>query len=155
MTAGENPSMATRQIVPAAAQLLWAAGLIPFIILSALIWFAIDDVTLSLILRFEMIYGALVLSLLSGVRWGLQAEHANRSTSLAASLGLLMLAWLALVPTASAGIALLISGFVIMSLWNYLSAEIGRLEPWFARLSYLLSLTAITCLLAVLVKLYS
>jgi len=156
MTAGENPSTATRYTIPAAAQLLWAAGLIPFIILSALIWFAIDDVTLSLILRFEMVYSALVISLLSGVRWGLAINQAGRKgyITLAASLGLMMLAWLALVPAVSAGIALLISGFVIMGLWNYLSAETGRLEPWFARLNYLLSLTAIMCLLAVLVQLH-
>lgn len=155
MTVGENSSIATHQTVPAAAQLLWAAGLIPLIVLSALIWFTIDEATLSLILRLEMVYGALVLSLLCGVRWGLQTKLSNRSATLAVSLGLMILAWLALVPTASAGIALLISGFVIMGLWNYLSADTGRLDPWFARLSYLLSLTAIMCLLAVLVKLYA
>ncbi len=145
--------------IPLPAAILGFAGLIPFIVPAAALWL------LSSQYQFEMAtalvaYGAVILSFLGGIRWGLCVHPDSQRitwTELNASVlpslagwTALLLHWLVNQPIA---IILLIFGFLLQYYWDRQAMHNGRINPWFARLRFYLSCGATLALLAALVRL--
>jgi hypothetical protein len=147
-----NVSSAKR--IPAAAMALGLGGLVPFAAGAAALWLPLPWLTPDAGLRLIVVYGAIILSFLGGIRWGVALgpyDTARQSRDFAASV-LGALAGLAAVflPPVPA-LALLIAGFLSQALWDVTSAEAGRLPGWFGRLRMLLTSGAVIAQIAALV----
>ena len=138
--------------IPAAALALGLAGLLPFAGAALSVWFGIPfgpAAGHSL----GVVYGAVILSFLGGVRWGLAiGPYGRRRQSMDFTLGVLgSLAGLAaafLQPIAA--LTLLITGFLMQALWDVTSVESGRLPGWYGKLRMILTAGAVVSLVAVL-----
>ena len=89
-----------------------------------------------------MIYGAIILSFLGGIRWGTAIgpydtgrQSLEFSASVLGSLAGLAAAFLPAIPA----LALLIAGFLMQGLWDVMSVDAGRLPAWFGRLRMILT----------------
>jgi hypothetical protein len=140
--------------IPASALLLGLSGLIPFAAGAAAQWVPLPLVTAETGLRLIIVYGAIILSFLGGVRWGtaLGPFDARRqglefSASVLGSLAGLAAVFLAAIPA----LALLIAGFLMQALWDVTSVESGRLPQWFGKLRMLLTAGAVVSLVVALV----
>jgi hypothetical protein len=140
--------------IPTTALVLGLAGLIPFVAGALSQWMALPLMPRSYGLSVIVVYGAIILSFLGGIRWGtaLGPYDARRqamefSASVAGSLAGLVAVFLA--PVAS--LTLLIAGFLVQGLWDVTSVEAGRLPPWFGRLRMILTAGAVLSLVAALV----
>lgn len=149
-----DPHIDTR--IPASALLLGLAGLIPFIAGAAAQWQAIPLLGAETGLRLVVIYGAIILSFLGGIRWGTAIgpydsgrQGLEFSASVLGSLAGLAAAFLPAIP----GLALLIAGFLMQGLWDVMSVDAGRLPAWFGRLRMILTAGAVISLVAALVSL--
>lgn len=137
--------------IPGAAQLLAALGIVPLMLLGGLVWFAADADTGQMFMRSMLIYGALVLSFLGGVRWGglmVESPPAPLITSLVIGLLPLFLGWVCVLMKPSSGLALMIGAFLGQALLSYLSGQSGSLKLWQARLNIAVCLIAIISLSA-------
>lgn len=142
--------------IPAPALLLGLAGLIPFIAGAAAQWQALPLIGAETGLKLVVIYGAIILSFLGGIRWGTAIgpydtgrQGLEFSASVLGSLAGLAAAFLPAIP----GLALLIAGFLMQGLWDVMSVDAGRLPAWFGRLRMILTAGAVLSLVAALVSL--
>ena len=144
--------------IPGAALYLGLAGLIPFVAGAAAQWVSIPLLPSGTGLRLVIIYGAIILSFLGGIRWGTAIgpydsgrQTQEFSASVLGSLAGLAAAFLPPIPA----LALLIAGFLMQGLWDVMSVDAGRLPNWFGRLRMILTggavVTLVAALLAVLV----
>jgi len=144
---------------PAMASALGLAGLIPFAAGALALWLPLPLLTPETGLRLTVIYGAIILSFLGGIRWGTalgpyDAARQGRdfTASVLGALAGLAAAFLPPVPALS----LLIAGYLSQALWDVTSAEAGRLPLWFGRLRMLLTggavIAQIAALLAVILS---
>ena len=142
--------------IPATALLLGLAGLIPFVAGAAAQWRPIPLLDAEGGLKLVVIYGAIILSFLGGIRWGTAIgpydtgrQGVEFSASVLGSLAGLAAAFLPAIP----GLALLIAGFLMQGLWDVMSVDAGRLPAWFGRLRMILTAGAVISLVATLVSL--
>lgn len=142
--------------IPATALLLGLAGLIPFVAGAAAQWRPIPLLDAEGGLKLVVIYGAIILSFLGGIRWGTAIgpydtgrQGTEFSASVLGSLAGLAAAFLPAIP----GLALLIAGFLMQGLWDVMSVDSGRLPAWFGRLRMILTAGAVISLVAALVSL--
>ena len=140
--------------IPASALALGLAGILPFAAGALSVWVALPLLTPETGLRLGVVYGAIILSFLGGIRWGTALgpyDHARQGlvfmASVLGSLAGLAAAFLPAVPALS----LLIAGFLMQALWDVTSAEAGRLPGWFGRLRMILTGGAVISLVAMLV----
>lgn len=133
------------QSIPIPARVLGGAGLIPFFAAAlAAVWPGFADHDFAL--RALIAYGAVILSFLGGVRWGLAiAERPDAlwgplAVSVAPSLG----GWVALLLPAGTGLVLLALGFAVMVA---LDGRLVAAPAWYRRLRLPLSAGAILALL--------
>lgn len=142
--------------IPGAALALGLAGLIPFAAGALALWMPMPLLAPEAGLRLIVVYGAIILSFLGGIRWGTALgpyDAARQAREFAASV-LGSLAGLAAVFLPSIpGLALLIAGFLSQALWDVTSAESGRLPGWFGRLRVLLTCGAVMAQVAALAAL--
>jgi hypothetical protein len=92
-------------------------------------------------------YGAVILSFLGGVRWGLaiiEPNHADLFSPLCISVLPSLLGWLALLISDSAGLLLLALGFFALLLADL---RLPTAPPWYGTLRLPLSVGAIGALL--------
>ena len=68
-----------RKEIPGVARLLGYAGLLPFLLTAALMWFATDAGIAATAHKMLIAYGAIILSFLGGIRWGLCIGPARRT----------------------------------------------------------------------------
>jgi len=131
--------------IPTAARWLGLAGLLPFAA-AALAALAPKAPLHALALPALLAYGAVILSFLGGIRWGLAMAAGAEALSARLALSVLpsLLAWLALLLAPRAGLLLLALGFAAMLL---LDQRIGYAPPWYPRLRLPLSLGALAALL--------
>lgn len=145
-------STVTPARIPASALVLGLAGLIPFILcaaasllteglLQAQAWYALTA------------YGAVILSFLGGVHWGLaiKTEAAPKPAALTPRLIISvipsLIGWTALLMPTVPGLIALALGFAAM-LWTDLRATRDGLAPqWYSRLRWPLSIIVVLCLL--------
>jgi len=132
--------------IPIAAQWLGFLGLIPFgaTVIAALV----SSVPLhNMALQALQAYGAVILSFLGGIRWGLAivgSDHADLFFPLCISVLPPLLGWLALLISASAGLLLLAVGFSALLLADL---RLQMAPPWYGALRLPLSVGAISALL--------
>lgn len=130
--------MLMRQLTP---NVLGLAGLIPFVALAALTLIGPetwrDWVSTALIA-----YGAVILSFLGGITWGLAITRRQSNDPLyLASMAPFFAAWVALLLPRSLGLVLLMVAFLGALVNDYLIKRDGLAPEWFFTLR--LTLTAI------------
>lgn len=93
--------------LPSAARRLGYAGLVPFVAGAALVWLVHEDLRPGVALGLSG-YAAVIVSFLGGIHWGLAMRHAEPPTVLLA-WGIVpsLVAWLAVVMAADAGLVIL------------------------------------------------
>ena len=139
--------------IPGLALWLGLAGLIPFVTGAASLWANIPLLPPETGLKLAIIYGAIILSFLGGIRWGTAIgpydsgrQTLEFSASVLGSLAGLAAAFLPAIPA----LALLIAGFLMQGLWDVMSVDSGRLPGWFGRLRMILTAGAVVSLVAAL-----
>lgn len=139
--------------IPPAALLLGLAGLIPFAAGAASLWIQLPLLPPETGLRLVVIYGAIILSFLGGIRWGTAIgpydtgrQAPEFAASVMGSLAGLSAAFLPAIPA----LALLIAGFLMQGLWDVMSVDSGRLPGWFGRLRMILTAGVVVALVAAL-----
>ena len=134
-------------------QFAWAlalSGLIPFWALALCVALFPDVMGDAAFLTLALkAYGACILSFLGGVRWGaaLDGPGWKKPSLFALSTIPSLVGWVAILLPDSAGLALLISGFVGQALWDISASRAGLLPDWFGRLRMVISAAAVTALL--------
>jgi hypothetical protein len=139
--------------IPRSALALGLAGLIPFVAGAAALWGAIPLLSPETGLKLAIVYGAVILSFLGGIRWGTaigpydqRRQALEFSASVLGSLAGLAAAFLPAIPA----LALLIAGFLMQGLWDVMSVDAGRLPAWFGRLRMILTAGAVVALVVAL-----
>jgi hypothetical protein len=136
--------------VPSAAAWLGGFGIIPFVVLSIAETFASD--ALKARLSFALLaYGAIILSFLGGVHWGLAIAVPQNDNTLWRRITLSILpslvAWLALVTPSSIGFLILAGAFVAMLLVDIHASRVQEAPAWYPKLRWPLSCGAVATLL--------
>jgi hypothetical protein len=142
--------------IPGAALALGLAGLIPFAAGALIMWGAVPGITGETGLRWGTGYGAVILSFLGGIRWGVAMAPLGRrqqAIDFGASVASSLAGWVALLLQPIPAVSLLIAGFLLQALWDVTSAEAGRLPAWFGKLRMLLTAGAVVSLVSCLVAL--
>ena len=140
--------------IPAPALALGVAGLLPFAAAALAQYVSLPGLAPAFGLQLGIVYGAIILSFLGGIRWGTAiGPYASSRQALefpASVLG--SLAGLAAIFMPELlGIGLLISGFLMQALWDVTSVEAGRLPAWFGKFRMGLTAGAVSALIAMLV----
>lgn len=134
--------------IPTAALWLGPLGLIPFLAGALAPWILpaerLPDASLALIG-----YGAVILSFLGGVHWGLAAP-AGRPLQIGLSVVPSLVAWLALLVAnlhgTGAALWLLVAAFAVLLPGDLLAAGRGLAPGWYPRLRVPLTLIVVACL---------
>lgn len=145
----------TRRI-PDAALALGLAGALPFVGAAAVIWLGREPEHIRWALVAVLVYGAVILSFLGGIRWGTaMGPYSPRRTAAEFTLSIFpaLAAWLALLIPPVPALALLIAAFLLQVLWDVTSVQTGRLPAWFGRLRIGLTAVVVLCLLLILGRL--
>ena len=132
--------------IPKSAFTLGFAGMIPFIATAAIN--LIPGAPLHELSQYALLaYGAVILSFLGGIRWGLAmltTDAANLFGPLFVSIVPATLGWFALLLTSSMGLMLLALGFAAMLIADL---RLSTAPPWFRSLRRPLSVGAIVSLI--------
>jgi hypothetical protein len=136
--------------VPPAAAVLGLAGVIPFAA-GALASFG-DGAASEFAIRALLGYGAVILSFLGGIHWGLAIDRGQPSY---ARLGLgvvpSLIGWAALLLGGDRGLLLLAPTFLLVLLLDLRLTREGVAPAWFPRLRVVLTNAVVLCLLIALV----
>jgi len=142
------------QQIPQTALVLGLAGLIPFIASAMACWLFDDE--LQATAQFALgAYGAVILSFLGGVKWGVLV---NDKTTLqqwrpiVLSVVPSIVGWFALLLPAFATLAVLAGMLVLQYYFDIESVKENKLPPWYGRLRTILTTGAVISLLAGLVS---
>ncbi len=131
------------------AWLLSLTGLMPFVFATVLV--VVDGpLSLNYELGLEILttYGAVILSFLGGIRWGLAlAGQGERDATWRLALSVLpsLLGWVVLLNVVSHGHVLLFFGFAMQFTWDWASYKRGEISAWFAKLRLLVSVIVLAC----------
>ena len=135
------------QTVPKAPLWLGLTGAIPFV--AGVIIFALGGlwlVSADLALRSTVVYGAVILSFLGGVRWGLGLLLSNpetRDARFTLSVIPSLIGWIAVLLPAFPALVMLAVSFAAQGAWDVGDAEDDGAPPWFGHLRTML--TALVC----------
>jgi len=149
--------------LPLLAVVLGLGGLIPFVAIAAGILLFPADVPVPRLVQAVIAYGAVILSFLGAVHWGLALaddrlavpDHA-RTLRLRLALGVLpaLVGWAALlIPMVASpllALVVLLIGFVLTVLVEARATRDGLMPPGYMRLRWLLTAVVMLCLLAIL-----
>ena len=142
--------MTTRPPVPAAAAWLGGAGLLPFLSL-AVASLVLAGEAARLAAKALLAYGAVILSFLGGIRWGLAIAR-PADARLAPRLGLSvipsLLGWASLLLPQATGLALLAAGLAAQLWLDVHDSRAGEAPAWYPTLRIPLSLGAIAAMVA-------
>jgi len=138
--------------VPASAAWLGALGLIPFAALAALLPFVNGDLKPDLAYSL-LAYGAVILSFLGGVHWGLAiggtepAGAASLKVRLILSVIPSLVAWAALLVPERSGLFVLSAAIALMLIVDIRASRAGEAPKWYPRLRIPLSCAVTASLL--------
>ncbi len=140
-------------LVPPAAKWLGAAGAIPFVFLAVAGPFL--DGALRADASFALAaYGAVILSFLGGVHWGLaiagSGPRANQEAllrPLTVSVVPSLIAWFALFLPTAAGLLVLAGAFAVMLLVDLLASRSGQAPAWYPTLRWPLTIAVAASLM--------
>ncbi|MEM9603714.1 MAG: DUF3429 domain-containing protein [Pseudomonadota bacterium] len=124
---------------PQPAKLLGVAGLLPFVASAGALWW-FDGALWQVAQTALLVYGAVILSFLGGVRWGVALRTADGDwipwlLSVAPSVW----AWFAVLLGGAAGLLLLVIGFVAQWRYDLRAVASEALPAWFGPLRSLLT----------------
>lgn len=137
--AGDHLDSRTRRIATG----LGLAGALPFVTLAMLLWWRSDG-NHALALAALTGYGAVILSFLGGIHWGLALRDPQGDGRMfAISVVPSLLGWVAVLLPAIPGLALLAAGFLGQMVLDWRLA----LAPWFRLLRMLLTAIVVVSLL--------
>ena len=127
-----------------------ALGLVPFVGLATIAAFADESLRATAITAI-VAYGAVILSFLGGIQWGLAVHHGavNGPNPCLLWIGVApsLAGWLALMqPWPTVGVALLAVSFVVVLLIDVWLTRRGRAPVWYPRLRIPLTTAVVTCL---------
>ena len=137
--------------VPSGAAWLGGLGIIPFAGLSLATPFVSDVVRTQL--SFALLaYGAIILSFLSGIHWGLAIGAVPQSDNMlwpriVLSILPSLVAWTALLVPFSIGFLVLAAAFVAMLLVDIRASRMHEAPAWYSKLRWPLSCGAVAALL--------
>ena len=148
-----DPLTPSHDTIPVPALVLGVAGLIPFAVPAAIIlwgpgeWRSFGWVAL-------LAYGAVILSFVGAVHWGLalrqtgagRADSAGLWRTLGWSVTPALLAWLALMLPPGAAVLLLLGGFGAQYWADERAFRAQRIPLWYLRLRRLLTAGVMACL---------
>jgi Protein of unknown function (DUF3429) len=149
-------SLAEHQHPPASAVVLGVAGVIPFAACAILQWYPHSILPQERVLTIGLVYGAVILSFLGGIRWGTAiGPYGPPRPARDFTLSVLpsLAGWAAPFLPPIVGVSLLITGFLLQALWDVVSSEAGRLPGWFGTLRAALTAAVTVALIAILLKL--
>ena len=137
--------------MPVAAAWLGSLGIIPFAGLSLATPFVSDFLKAKLVFAL-MAYGAIILSFLGGIHWGLAigTDPQNHNTlwrRIILSVLPSLVAWAALLTPSSIGFLVLAAAFVAMLLVDVRASRMHEAPAWYPKLRWPLSCGAIAALL--------
>lgn len=149
------PGDPSRNTIPPAALILGLAGILPFAAAAVAQTGRLELISPAEGLRLAVIYGAVILSFLGGIRWGaaLRAQRRSQARDFSASVLPSLAGVAALLLPDGLAISLLIAGFLMQALWDVLSVESGSLPPWFGKLRMILTAGAVASLMVLLLRL--
>jgi hypothetical protein len=138
--------------IPAGAVWLGVGGLIPFVALSGSAPFLSGAHKTWAVFAIGG-YGAVILSFLGGIQWGLVMGAGSRNGRDDTSAGRLVLTvvpsligWAALLMPAPANLALLAGGFACVLYVDVAAARAGNAPAWYPHLRWPLSCVVVTSL---------
>ena len=143
--------IADNQVPPSAA---WLGGLgaLPFIALACATPY-LDSAPHMFVVHALVAYGAIILSFLGGIHWGLaimspsNADHPALRNRLIASIIPSLAAWVALLFSENKGLLILAAAVAAM-LWVDLRAtRLGHAPPWYPKLRLPLTCVVVAALL--------
>ncbi len=138
------------QDIPRPARVFGLAGLLPFIAGALFCWVQTTipvftgEFTGSFIL---LSYGAVILSFLGGIRWGVAMQHGKLIDDwvvVALAMVPSLLAWLAILLSPTVGLLILVLGLALQFAVDYRSANAQITPHWFLTLRTILTIGAIT-----------
>ncbi len=139
---------------PLAAVVLGWAGVVPFVV-GAVGPMVIPDVGLAAFTAFATsVYGALILSFLGGIRWGMAMGPlygSERTQGFVLSILPPLVAWISLLLPNFEGQALLIVAFLLQAWLDVRAVAEGRAPVWFAPLRIRLTAAAVVALVVTIV----
>ena len=123
---------------PDTAYFLTAAGALPFVAGAAVALLG-NDMDCSWACQLVRYYGAVILSFMGGIHWGLAmgptgTTPPNQSRRLMLSVVPALIGWLALLLSPPAGLAVLALAFVILLVFDLKATQIGYAPSWYPRL---------------------
>lgn len=143
----------TLDSVPVPALYFGLAGLLPFVLSAIACWLVPEAGRLFGAVTPEFIlcaYGAVILSFLGGIRWGVAMQHGSLINDWVV-VGLAMvpslLAWPALLLSPSVGIPMVVVGLLLQYAIDYQSSKAALTPQWFLPLRTVLTLGAVLSLL--------
>ncbi len=130
--------------MPALGALLGYAGLIPFVVTAVGLWFQAD----AWLLHAGLLYGAVIVSFLGGIHWGLALAGPGQAGSrdmLAFSVVPSLIGWVGVLVGGLTGALILGAAFVLVWLFEQRAAVRERLPAWFRQLRRVLTLVVVSC----------
>lgn len=131
---------------PRPAKVLGGAGVLPFVGLTGALAFDLGDPEqVSNGLR---LYGAIILSFMGGVHWGVASWRSEaRASSYAVSVLPALWGWAMVFAPTSIGLVGLAVGFLLLLAYDLRCVGLGDLPDWYGRLRLWLTLAVCVCLI--------
>jgi Protein of unknown function (DUF3429) len=143
-----EPQTVTRSA--AMARLLGYAGLAPFIALSLWLYgIAPDHEWRNGTILLLLVYGAVILSFLGGVRWGVALARQNDDARLDFSLAMLppLIGWIAVFIPVPYAFAVLAVAFAAQGAWDTLAVHAEKAPEWYGELRTILTIIVVLTLI--------
>jgi hypothetical protein len=137
--------------VPRAAAWLGGLGLLPFAICASALFVGNNNLTSRA--SFALVtYGAIILSFLGGIHWGLAIDAESKTGRnitcwLILSVSPSLVAWAALLVPTKIGCLVLAAALVAMLWVDVLATRARKTPPWYLKLRLPLSLAATSAVL--------
>lgn len=133
--------------MPIAAALLGPAGVVPFVALSAALWLAPAE-RVGWLADALTAYGAVILSFLGAVHWGLVMRGAPGEQGRWLSLGVVpaLVAWFTTMMPHALALSILVLAFGGALVLDLMAVGAGLAPTWYRRLRLPLSGAVMTCL---------
>ncbi|MEM6463766.1 MAG: DUF3429 domain-containing protein [Pseudomonadota bacterium] len=140
--------------IPVAAKWLGGLGVIPFVVCAAATLTA-PPILAAVAALALLLYGAIILSFLGGIQWGLEIARNGRDGDAGVSFVRLtvsvipaLIGWCSLLLPREYGLVLLAVAFACVLAVDLQAARTGQAPAWYPKLRWPLTVTAIVTLLA-------
>jgi len=136
--------------MPGSALVLGLGGLLPFI--CAVVVMLTNAQNLGATAAYSLlVYGAVIVSFLGGIRWGVEISHHPQNPrwlTLIGSVITSLIAWPAVMTGGTIGFLMLIAAFVFQYVLDSRAVAQHQIVSWFRPLRFLLTSVVVLCLLA-------